>query len=111
VIFAEYINRITYHSVFSSEADHPSDATHLWLNKIVASLCIIIISFINAYSVRLATRTQDIFTALKLITLAVIAVIGFIVLGKGGLTKNFVGDVFEGSSTRGSDYALAFYSG
>ncbi|GBB89743.1 hypothetical protein RclHR1_16520003 [Rhizophagus clarus] len=111
VIFAEYINRMIYYSIFNDDADHPSDITHLWLNKIVASLCIIIISFINAYSVRLATRTQDIFTALKLITLAVIAIIGFIVLGKGGLTKNFEGDIFEGSSTRSSDYALAFYSG
>ena len=111
MVFAEYVNRIIYHSVYSNEADHPSDATHLWLSKIMASLCIITVSFINAYSVRLATRTQDIFTALKLITLAVIAIIGFIELGKGGLTKNFDGDIFEGSSTRSSDYALAFYSG
>ncbi|CAG8548374.1 8439_t:CDS:2 [Funneliformis caledonium] len=108
VIFAEYINRIVYHSAFNVNLP---DETRVWLNKIVASLCIIIISFINAYSVRLATRTQDIFTALKLITLAVIAVIGFVVLGKGGFTNNFEGDVFEGSSTRTSDYALAFYSG
>ncbi|CAJ0895763.1 6416_t:CDS:2 [Entrophospora sp. SA101] len=86
VIFAEYINRIIYHSIF-------------------------VLSLINSYSVRLATRTQDIFTVLKLVTLAAIAVIGFIVLGKGGLTKNFEGNLFAGSSTRLSDYTLAFYSG
>ncbi len=111
MIFAEYINRIIYHSAFDDNENHFSHETRIWLNKIVASLCIIIISFINAYSVRLATRTQDIFTALKLITLAVIAVIGFVVLGKGGITKNFDGDIFESSSTRISDYLLAFYSG
>ncbi|CAH1758534.1 1784_t:CDS:2 [Entrophospora sp. SA101] len=110
VIFAEYINRIIYHSIFGEDTS-PSHDTRLWLNKIVASICIIVLSLINSYSVRLATRTQDIFTVLKLVTLAAIAVIGFIVLGKGGLTKNFEGNLFAGSSTRLSDYTLAFYSG
>ncbi|KAG9292308.1 hypothetical protein G9A89_009120 [Geosiphon pyriformis] len=111
MIFAEYINRIIYHTTFEKESDHPTDKTHQWFNKLTASACILLISFINAYSVRLATRTQDFFTALKLIALAVIAIIGFVVLGKGGLTKNFQGDLFAGSSTEMGDYALAFYSG
>ncbi|RHZ43809.1 hypothetical protein Glove_853g13 [Diversispora epigaea] len=111
VIFAEYLNRIIYHTAFDDAKEHPTAATHKWLNKIVAILCIIIISLINTYSVRLATRTQDLFTAVKMISLAVIAVIGFVVLGKGGMTENFDGDLFSGTSTRAGDYALAFYSG
>ncbi|CAG8658258.1 10508_t:CDS:2, partial [Dentiscutata heterogama] len=111
VIFAEYLNRIIYHSAFESEESHPSPSTHNVLTKIVAIICVIVISLINTYSVRLATRTQDLFTAIKLITLIVIAVIGFIVLGRGGMTTNFDGDLFAGSSHRMSDYALAFYSG
>ncbi|CAG8519979.1 11247_t:CDS:2 [Scutellospora calospora] len=111
VIFAEYLNRIIYHTAFENEEDHPSSSTHAILNKIVAIICVIVISLINAYSVRLATRTQDLFTALKLITLIIIAIIGFVVLGRGGMTKNFDGDLFAGSSSRMSDYALAFYSG
>jgi len=77
----------------------------------MASICIVIISFINAYSVKLATRTQDILTAFKLVALAVITIIGFVVLGKGGLKDNIEEGIFEGSSTNAGDYALAIYSG
>ncbi|CAG8476925.1 6668_t:CDS:2 [Ambispora gerdemannii] len=111
MIFAEYINRIIYHTAFEKETDHPSNETHQWFNKIMASFCILIVSFINVYSVRLATRTQDFFTLVKLIALAVIAIIGFVVLGKGGITENFEGDLFADSSETLGDYALAFYSG
>ncbi|CAG8764667.1 6177_t:CDS:2, partial [Racocetra persica] len=86
VIFAEYLNRIIYHTAFESEENHPSPLTHKILNKIVAIICVI------------------------LITLVVIAIIGFVVIGRGGMTKNFDGDLFAESSTRASDYALAFYS-
>jgi amino acid transporter len=111
MVFAEYVNRIIYHTAFEKEADHPTETTHQWFNKIMASLCVIVVSFINAYSVKLATRTQDILTAFKLVALAVITVIGFVVLGKGGLKGNFEGSIFEGSSTNPGDYALAIYSG
>ncbi|CAG8571684.1 2419_t:CDS:2 [Diversispora eburnea] len=110
VIFAEYLNRIIYHTAFDDAKEHPTAATHKWLNKIVAILCVITVSLINTYSVRLATRTQDLFTAVKMFSLAVIAVIGFVVLGKGGRNENFDEDLFYGTSTKAGDYALAFYS-
>ncbi|CAG8565040.1 1260_t:CDS:2 [Paraglomus occultum] len=110
-VFAEYVNRIIYHTAFENESDHPTEKTHQWFNKIMATICIIVVSFINAYSVKLATRTQDILTAFKLVALAVITIIGFVVLGKGGLKNNIEGGIFEGSSTTAGDYALAIYSG
>jgi hypothetical protein len=46
-----------------------------------------------------------------LIALVAIAVIGFVMLGRGGLTNNFQGNLFAGTSTSFGDHALAVYAG
>lgn len=66
------------------------------------------ITYLNCYSVNLATGTQNLFTGAKLIAI-------FIVVA-GGLVRIFQGETkyistgFEGSKTTFSDMATAFYS-
>lgn len=66
------------------------------------------ITYLNCYSVNLATGTQNLFTGAKLIAIFIVVV--------GGLVRIFQGEVkyissgFEGSKTSFSDIATAFYS-
>lgn len=77
--------------------------------KLVSILCLLLISFINCYSVKLATRVQNFFTITKLIAVAIITVGGAIMIGKG--ETEYLESGFEGSTTSPSLIALAFYDG
>lgn len=94
-----------------------------------------LITFINCFSVKLATKVQNIFTAAKLIAIAVIIVGGLYMICMGitshlqwkrhgiftfpnasrvflllGNTQ-YLSQGFEGSTTKFGDIATAFYSG
>lgn len=54
---------------------------------------------------------NNVFTILKLLALAAVAIIGIVVLVTGHGAGNFNHNWFEGSSTNLGNYALALYSG
>ncbi|XP_045125705.1 b(0,+)-type amino acid transporter 1-like isoform X3 [Portunus trituberculatus] len=77
--------------------------------KLVAVWVILLITFINSYSVNLATRVQNIFTAAKLLAILIIVVGGMVKLAQGNTAHLAKG--FEGSTKSFGDVATAFYSG
>lgn len=75
--------------------------------KFLAVVCILILTFVNCWSVKWSTFVQDIFTYGKLLALAIIILTGLYQLSIGK-TENFN---FEGSVWDVSKIALSFYSG
>ncbi|XP_006835502.1 PREDICTED: large neutral amino acids transporter small subunit 2 [Chrysochloris asiatica] len=51
--------------------------------RILAAICLLLLTWVNCSSVRWATRVQDIFTAGKLLALALIIVMGIVQICKG----------------------------
>ncbi|XP_066969959.1 large neutral amino acids transporter small subunit 1 isoform X2 [Macrobrachium rosenbergii] len=87
---------------FFPDCDPPDDSARL-----LAAVCILILTFINCWNVKWATRVQDIFTGAKLFALAVIIITGFVQLGRGQ-TQYFT---FDNTVDDMSRIALSFYSG
>ncbi|KAG8437432.1 hypothetical protein GDO86_008219 [Hymenochirus boettgeri] len=79
--------------------------------KLVACLCVLFLTAINCYSVKAATRVQDVFAAAKLLALCLIIILGFIQLGKGGIENLQPENSFKGTSTDVGKWVLALYSG
>ncbi|XP_064616157.1 large neutral amino acids transporter small subunit 1-like [Liolophura sinensis] len=77
--------------------------------RLLAAVCILILTFVNCADVKWATRIQDIFTFAKVAALILIIITGFVQLGKGE-TEHFQ-NAFEDTTTDISRAALAFYSG
>ncbi|XP_067133364.1 b(0,+)-type amino acid transporter 1 isoform X5 [Centruroides vittatus] len=79
------------------------------LVKLVTTIAIGIITFVNCYSVNLATRVQNLFTAAKLLAIAIIIGGGLVKIAQGH--TQYLAAGFQGSTTSFSDVATAFYSG
>ncbi|XP_028849010.1 large neutral amino acids transporter small subunit 1-like [Denticeps clupeoides] len=79
--------------------------------KIIACLCLTLLTFINCISVKAATKVQDVFTASKLIALGIIITFGFIQIGRGDVSYLSPDLVFEGSKMGVDNIVLALYSG
>ncbi|KAJ8302582.1 hypothetical protein KUTeg_018978 [Tegillarca granosa] len=77
--------------------------------KLLAALCISILTFINLASVKAATRVQDIFTIAKILALIIITITGFVLIGQGEV--EYFQNSFEGTSQDVGSISLAFYSG
>ncbi|KAG5839770.1 hypothetical protein ANANG_G00208490 [Anguilla anguilla] len=79
--------------------------------KLVACLCILLLTAINCYSVKAATRVQDAFAAAKLLALGLIIIIGFVQIGKGDVEGLLPENSFKGSKSDFGNIGLALYSG
>ncbi|GBM59533.1 Large neutral amino acids transporter small subunit 2 [Araneus ventricosus] len=83
---------------------HPPDESL----RLLAAVCLCLLTYINCRSVRWAMRVQDMFTGAKLLALVAIIIGGSVRIGQGH-TK-YLERAFEGEFTAKS-ISLAFYSG
>ncbi|CAB1313966.1 unnamed protein product [Coregonus sp. 'balchen'] len=79
--------------------------------KLIACLCILLLTAINCYSVKAATRVQDAFAAAKLLALGLIIIIGFVEIGKGDTVDLLPENSFKNSNYDFGNIGLALYSG
>ncbi|XP_059083555.1 Y+L amino acid transporter 2-like isoform X4 [Tigriopus californicus] len=87
---------------FFPECDPPDTPVRL-----LAAMCICLLTFVNCWEVKWATFVQDIFTYAKLLALFIIILTGFYQLSQGKV-ENFT---FENTEEDMTKIALSFYSG
>ncbi|XP_059083557.1 Y+L amino acid transporter 2-like isoform X6 [Tigriopus californicus] len=75
--------------------------------RMLAAICICLLTFVNCWEVKWATFVQDIFTYAKLLALFIIILTGFYQLSQGKV-ENFT---FENTEEDMTKIALSFYSG
>lgn len=97
--FAEYV----------VEPMFPSCAPPAVVKKLVAVIAICFITFVNCYSVKMATRMNNVFTVAKLLAIVIVVIVGIIRFSLGHTEHLQTG--FEGTTTSFSDIATAFYFG
>lgn len=105
LIFGEYVNRMIYHGLYSDGA--PPE----WTFKVTAVFAIMTISGLNLISPSSGTHSQVVFTGIKIGALIFVAILGLLHLIRNGAGPAFQGNVFAGSSSSVSSYAIALYSG
>ncbi|CAB3230870.1 unnamed protein product [Arctia plantaginis] len=88
---------------FFADCEPPEDAV-----KLLAAVCLCVLTAVNCISVRWTMRIQDVFTSSKLLALVIIIISGLCYIFMGH-TENFQ-KPFEGQYDAGN-IALAFYSG
>ncbi|KAK6471880.1 large neutral amino acids transporter small subunit 1-like [Huso huso] len=79
--------------------------------KLIACLCLKLLTLVNGISVKAATKVQDVFTAAKLLTLAIVIGFGFVQISRGDVPYLQLDAVFQGSETGVDHIVLALYSG
>ncbi|KAG5880261.1 hypothetical protein JTB14_031580 [Gonioctena quinquepunctata] len=95
--FSQYVMK-----PFFPECEPPDNAARL-----LAVCCICVLTFVNCYDVKWATRVQDVFTYAKLLALFIIIAAGGYELFKGH-TEHFS---FINTESDVTSLALSFYSG
>ena len=72
---------------------------------------IVLLTFINCYNVKWATRVQDWFTFAKIVALLIIVACGFMQIVNGNYQNLSYPNSFEGTTNSPGHISLAFYSG
>ncbi|PPJ58637.1 hypothetical protein CBER1_03510 [Cercospora berteroae] len=110
IIFGEYIVR----AIIGPDAAEAS----LWINKGVALVGLILVTFLNCVSTKLGTRSADFFMFFKFAALLAVTVAGIIVAttglayNKAALSTDWkTKGWFEGTSMSSSEWAVALYAG
>ncbi|CAO3643889.1 unnamed protein product [Mucor fragilis] len=104
-VFAQYIMEMAY---FNPDDPNGEDVVMPdYAIKLVSIACIWVVVFFNAFARKAGAMVANVFTAAKLLALAMIIIIGWVWLGKGN-TQNFQ-NAFAGSSTNALDYGTAMY--
>ncbi|EDO41545.1 predicted protein [Nematostella vectensis] len=99
LIFGEYVAK-----PFFPDCPPPPEVV-----KILACVCLVVVTGVNCWSVKWATRVQDVFTYAKLLCIAMLTIIGIVELCRGK-TEHFQNG-FSGSTTNIGQIGLAFYIG
>uniref|UniRef100_A0AAV2LV31 b(0,+)-type amino acid transporter 1 n=1 Tax=Knipowitschia caucasica TaxID=637954 RepID=A0AAV2LV31_KNICA len=94
---------------YASAPFYPGCTPPVVVTKCLATAATFSIVTVNCLSVKLASYVQNIFTAAKLVIIAVIAVAGIVMLCQGR-TEHF-SNAFETSSVSLGSIGLAFYNG
>ncbi|KAH9952230.1 L-methionine transporter [Amylocystis lapponica] len=108
LIFAEYLNRLFWHS---TSAEVSPDDIPQWATKLTAVAAVLVVSSLCVATPTLGTRTSVVFTTIKIAALISIIVLGLVQLARGHASTSLTEPLFTGSSTSPSSYALALYSG
>ncbi|KAL7315532.1 hypothetical protein PS15m_004742 [Mucor circinelloides] len=104
-VFAQYIMEMAY---FNPDDPNGEDVVMPdYAIKLVSIACIWVVVFFNAFARKAGAMVANVFTAAKLLALAMIIIIGWVWLGKGHV-ENFQ-NAFAGSSTNALDYGTAMY--
>ncbi|OAA68773.1 Amino acid/polyamine transporter I [Niveomyces insectorum RCEF 264] len=109
LIMGEYVVR----AVVGAEATTVSP----WLNKAVALLGVVLVTFVNCVSTRLGTRVNDLLMFLKFVALLFVTVTGIVVAATGysfGGTPNLdwkTHEWFADTKVDASAWAVALYAG
>lgn len=77
--------------------------------RLLAAVCILVLTFVNCASVKWATRVQDVFTYAKMLALALIIITGFVQIGRG--EYEYFMDPFVNTETNIGKISVAFYQG
>lgn len=109
IIFGEYVVR----AGIGAEVEDVNP----WINKAPALGALVLVTFMNCISTRLAARVGDMFLFFKFIALLAVTIIGIVVAATGLSYKQPVNtewkttNWFEGTSTDVSNWAVALYAG
>ncbi|POS85105.1 hypothetical protein EPUL_003817, partial [Erysiphe pulchra] len=94
-----------------------AESVSIWINKGIALIGLLIVTFLNCVSTKLGTKMSDLFMFMKFFALIGITITGIIVAATGlsysGMANHDWKNVgwFEGTSTNVGLWAVALYSG
>ncbi|XP_001655456.2 Y+L amino acid transporter 2 [Aedes aegypti] len=98
--FASYV----FQPLFAAGCSVPTIGLQLF-----AAVTICLLTYINAYDVRVTTKMQNVFMFTKIGALVLVIIVGVVWMSLGG-TENFE-NAFENTETDPGKLAVAFYSG